>query len=923
MIALLVMVLLLGFVALAISRTNSETIAAANDASETRTFEAAHASLEVMTKNFDKIFDVKLNPTQADLDRIKTQNPPEFDDYDFTGSDIIQTQATKPVVMTGELFQGLNALRDEWQLTSQATEIRSGVQVALRRRFFNNRIPIFQFGIFYDDDLEFHPGPRFDFGGRVHANGSMFMMAQTGLYFSSKVTANGHIFTDVAKNGSPWTDWNENVFIKNASGNYVQLKHNMGSVLQSPANGTPATANPDFPVTYNSANWDSDENKFQGNLLAYQKRLDLPIKINSEINGTSLDYFELLRRGKEVGSLYNDGTGTVSAPKIVPVATAAADDEVTAKERYYNKTGIRISLADSKAKLPGCSSGVAQIPVTTACGIRLDGSQDGLGANPGAGASRGYTPRPMSDGYQATRINGERFYTGREVWIKIETIGFNPVTGIYETKDITEDILSFGVSEKAPTIISSGNTVFSINGYGNSDSRSIVKLQRFIFGGSKVVNSDTTFITSSNWNSTDYNYVLAAKKATADPSPVPVDNGSYGLFLGDHQDHRKNAVVGTSSDQKWIVPFPINMFDTREGLYYEGAAFNTSTAYGSKVPWNGVMSMVDIDVANLRAFLDGFYDDKTPTGTPFAVSAGRRLKASDIPDANGWVLYISDRRGDYDFDGEYDMEDIYGNNDGILQAGEDLNNNGNLQADYTNEAVKYTGFGASETPDIAAVLEHKYYRRGIRLVNGTRLPGRYDSATPINTRGFTVASENGVYVYGNYNATGIANVGNPTKASDYLPQNTTDHIPASIASDAVTILSNGWSDARSFTFPFSLSNRVASETTVRFAMLSGDTRSSLNATPNQGGGDPRLAGGVHNFKRFLENWGGKRLNYSGSLINLFNSHNNNGAFKCCAVVYSPPNRNWIFDTTFLDPNRLPPGTPFFQSIQLTGFQRLN
>ena len=68
--------------------------------------------------------------------------------------------------MTGELFQGLNALRDEWQLTTTATESNSGVQVALRRRFFNNRIPIFQFGIFYDDDLEFHPGPRFDFGGQ-------------------------------------------------------------------------------------------------------------------------------------------------------------------------------------------------------------------------------------------------------------------------------------------------------------------------------------------------------------------------------------------------------------------------------------------------------------------------------------------------------------------------------------------------------------------------------------------------------------------------------------------------------------------------------------------------------------------------------------------------------------------------------------
>ena len=77
------MVLLLGFVALAISRTNSETIASANDASETRTFEAAHASLEVMTKNFDKIFDLKLNPNEADLDRVMLQNPPDFDD-DYT-----------------------------------------------------------------------------------------------------------------------------------------------------------------------------------------------------------------------------------------------------------------------------------------------------------------------------------------------------------------------------------------------------------------------------------------------------------------------------------------------------------------------------------------------------------------------------------------------------------------------------------------------------------------------------------------------------------------------------------------------------------------------------------------------------------------------------------------------------------------------
>ena len=922
-IALLIMVLLLGFVALAVSRTNSETIASSNDASETRTFEAAHASLEVMTKNFDKIFDLKLNPNKADITRVQSQNPPQFDDYNFE-QQINQTQSTKQVVMTGEVYQGLNALRDEWQLTTTATEFSSGVQVALRRRFFNNRIPIFQFGIFYDDDLEFHPGPRFDFGGRVHANGNMFLMANTGLYFSSKVTTKGNIFTDVAKNGSPWTTWNENVFIKNASGTYVQLKHDMGSVLQNPSNGTAVTTNP-LPTAYTNANWRTNENLFQGNLLVVPKPLELPIKINGTINGAQVDYFELLKRGKEIGSIYNDGTGTVTAPKIVPVSTASADDEVTAKERYYNKSGIRVSLADSKAKLPGCSAGVAQTPVTTACGVRLDGSQDGQGGNPVVGA-RGYTPRPMTDGYQATRINGERFYTAlnnsdgspRGVWIKIESIGFNPTTNAYETKDITEDILSFGVTEQAPTIVQSGTTVFSLIGVGNADSRSIIKLQRFIFGGSKVVSTNTAFLSSSNWNSIDYNYVQSAKQAATNPSPVRVNNG-----LSDHQDHWKKAIITNTSETRWVVPFPINMFDTREGLYYDGAAFSTSTEYGKKVPWNGVMSMVDIDVGNLKAFLDGSYDTVTPLGTPFAVKAGRKLKASDISEANGWVLYVSDRRGDYDFDGEYDMEDVYGGNDGILQPGEDINNNNQLDADYFNEAVKYRGTGASVNPDEAAVLEHKFYRRGVRLVNGKNLPGKYDSATPVNTKGFTVASENAVYVLGNYNATGIAVIGTPTKSTDYLPQNTPDHIPASIASDAVTILSNNWSDARSFTYPFSTTNRVASETTVRFAMLSGDTKSSLNGTPNQGGGDPRLSGGVHNFKRFLEDWGSKRLNYTGSLINLFNSHNNNGSYKNASSVYNAPNRNWVFDSTFLDPNRLPPGTPFFQSIQLTGFQRLN
>ncbi len=937
-IALMVMILLMGFVALAVSRTNSETVASANDEAETKAFEAANASLEIMTRNFNKVFETKLTFSTTDETRIESQLPPGFDTtYDFTQT-ITQTQATKDVILTGEFFQGLNARRDEWQLDTVAQHKLNGVQVALRRKFLNNRIPIFQFGIFYDDDLEFHPGPRFDFGGRVHSNGSLFLQAGDGVYFSSKVSTANHVFTDVSKNGSPWTNWDDDVYIKNASGNYVQLQYNMGSVLNTVVNGAPVTGAP-LPTAYKSNSWKTNSNLFQGNLLANTKPLQLPIKLNSDITGTNLDMVEVVKRGKNIGDMYNDGTGTVSVPDLSPVTAATSDDKVTAAERYYNKTGIRVSLADSKVKLPGCATTMGTA-VTTPCGIRLDGDSTGLISGAITGP-RGYVPRAMqgTPAYQATKVNGDRFNTGngRETWIKIETVVYNAATIAYDTQDITQDILALGLTDPPPA-----NTTFSITdtNYNTNliDRRSIINIQRYVIEGPNLPN--TGYVSATGSGATAYNFVTPGTVSASTRSCATATTGftsggdiaqitgspNYfpGNFISDHRSSMRNATVlgGPGVGRTCVVPFPINMFDTREGLYNDtSSVFNPTTTYGANVPWAGVMSMVDIDVANLRAFLNGTYDTRMPTGTPYAVATGHVLRSTDIPQSNGWVFYVSDRRGDFDFDGEYDMEDIYGNNDGIRQDGEDVNRNNTLQADFSNEAVRYTGTGSNISGDIAAVFDHKFYRRGVRLINGTLPPGGYDATTPANTKGIAFATENGIYVQGNFNATGISSVGTPTAANLYLPQGT-NNVPASVTADSITILSNAWTDGASFVYPFSLRNRVASETTQRYAMLAGDTLTTLNGTPNQGGGDPRMNGGVHNFLRFLEQWG-TRFNYSGSLINLFNSHNNNGAFKCCNNVYDPPERNWVFDATFLDVNRLPPGTPYFQNIQITGFQRVN
>ena len=75
-------------------------------------------------------------------------------------------------------------------------------------------------------------------------------------------------------------------------------------------------------------------------------------------------------------------------------------------------------------------------------------------------------------------------------------------------------------------------------------------------------------------------------------------------------------------------------------------------------------------------------------------------------------------------------------------------------------------------------------------------------------------------------------------------------------------------------------------------------------------------GGMHNFLRYLENRGanGATVNYAGSLISMYYSQYATGIFKCCNSVYGAPNRNYFFDTQFLNPNNLPPGTPMFQDV---------
>jgi hypothetical protein len=101
----------------------------------------------------------------------------------------------------------------------------------------------------------------------------------------------------------------------------------------------------------------------------------------------------------------------------------------------------------------------------------------------------------------------------------------------------------------------------------------------------------------------------------------------------------------------------------------------------------------------------------------------------------------------------------------------------------------------------------------------------------------------------------------------------------------------------------------------------------MAGTPGRTVGGSRGSGGIINYPRFLEIWnidGVERAwSYTGSFVPLFRSTQAIAQWENeTSVIYMPPRRNWSFDQTYLDPNKLPPGTPFFQYVQSTGFRQV-
>lgn len=89
----------------------------------------------------------------------------------------------------GERYQGLNAMEDRFTAFSTARNRDNDVESILELTFRNRSVPLFQFGVFFDFDLEFYPGPVMTMNGPVHANGNIYLSSGNSLTIQGQLTS--------------------------------------------------------------------------------------------------------------------------------------------------------------------------------------------------------------------------------------------------------------------------------------------------------------------------------------------------------------------------------------------------------------------------------------------------------------------------------------------------------------------------------------------------------------------------------------------------------------------------------------------------------------------------------------------------------------------------------------------------------------
>ena len=152
-------------------------------------------------------------------------NPPALTGYtlSFQGPSFIQAIGARVQRPATGTYAGLSAFVQRWRVTSTATEAKTGAKGMVTIDVEDQLIPIFQFGVFFDHDLEMLPGANMTFTagaggvGRIHTNNNVYM-AESGSSVNFTVNAPITSAENLYAYRKDGQSTNHNVYISNGQG---------------------------------------------------------------------------------------------------------------------------------------------------------------------------------------------------------------------------------------------------------------------------------------------------------------------------------------------------------------------------------------------------------------------------------------------------------------------------------------------------------------------------------------------------------------------------------------------------------------------------------------------------------------------------------------------------------------------------------
>jgi hypothetical protein len=977
---LLMSSLLLGFILMI---SSGQKLSGMNN-DQSKAFYAAEAGMEKMTADLGSLFDTNYSPTGTQVAALQT-TPPALTGVNFvnytgiTGSGYTITYPTdsngNPLANVTQIlsgnYQGMTALATPYTLNVTA-RTTNGSEIKLQRTTQTVGIPMFQFGVFSDLDLSFFAGPQFTFGGRTHTNGNLFLAANNGpLNLNDRVTAVKDVIRAQLENGYPTSAsaYGGTVNVFNGSGTRP-LALTEGSVTGGPAPGS--TPNP---------NWNNislGSTYYAGNLRAAATGPGKPLELGIvTLGGGTTQAIDVLRRPIPLEAtgvtaeryyaqasfrvLLSDNVNDImSLPCIDPgtqpfnLADLAGDPTNALNWTSANAVALKAKLTANLAAgystypVPLAASGAAlnAVGYNTADGYWLPGKTT---ASPNAGT-------PIIKGYIKIEIQNGMTYTSLPcgTW-----------------KDVTMEVLGYGYAGR------NLNPIGTLSAAQYGPSEPLLNLLGFSPMGTQIAPPTPTTCPDVHKDA-----IIRLERMRDNPSNYGTQ-GSCGVTVSgtgqvtlaptNPADYWPNSLFDTREGT-----LRDNVPSNTTGI---GAGASQIT-YSAMVPLAGVMQYVEIDANNLVRYLSGGTGGLPGSGTQsYDSSVAPNDFSVYISDRRGNYIASAPvtawppiRPGGHET-GEYGFEDFVNLTDAAngcpnstLDTGEDLDGLGtaafftygqdatHVSQTLANGGNGYYGAGAVSTVKTALVgtttsnalaanpfcptvttptaiwpfnfvihvneareNPNPFFRKAVKIVNGRDIANIMKACPGSVLCGLTITAENPVYVQGDFNCFG----GGCTATTWNNP-----HIATSIAGDAVTLLSTNWNDVNSFISPYGSGNpinitnggRNAVTTSYRAAVISG--KGVYFPQPTGSAQDFGTDGGLHNFLRYIENWGGQSLNYRGSLISLYYNRQATGVYKCCTTVYSPPSRGYNFDTEFLTPTLLPPRTPLFRDVNTTGFTQL-